>query len=233
MAHKGGDCFGIENSLDVIKKSLKAGAEVIELDIRKSSDNILFCYHGNVLQFLIPQLFFKKKFENLKKKLPSISTLKENALAVGNKAILFLDVKDNSISKIDLLHTLKDIDINEVFVAHRSLNYLKKLNRLPKQWKKVINWGYNFSKSKINPLVEAGIYAIELFFWDFNKQNIDQLRSHGIDVAIPRVFISKQKYFKTCIKKGSLWITGYNLPGLIQEVRNERNPNRLVNQPCS
>lgn len=228
MAHRGGDCFGIENSSSTIKKSLLAGAEIIELDVRKSSNNVLFCFHGNLLHCLIPKFFFNRKYEEIKKRFHSITTLTENALVVGKKAALFLDIKDDSISNEDLLNALRDVKVDSVYVAHRKLYYFRKLGQLPKQWKKIVNLGYSFSKSKINSLVEAEIHAIELFFWHFNKHNVDLLRNKGIDVAIPRMFISKRNYFIKCIQENVLWITGYNLPKLIKKVRKVRGL-RLMN----
>lgn len=223
MAHKGGDFFGEENSLKAVRKSLEYGAEIIELDVRKSADDILFCYHGNFLEFLFPKLFFKKNFKDLEMNHSSISNLKDIANEIGSKRYLFLDIKDESILLDEIKNTLKGIPLKEIYIAHRNENYLKGLGKFPENWKKVINMGYFFSTSKIKKLKEIGICAVELFPWNFNKKNILELRKNNIDVAIPRIFRTKTNYSKNCILNQTLWITGFNLPKIISYVKRYRD----------
>ena len=74
MAHRAGDCFAEENSFAALESSLKTGVELIEFDVRKSTDGVLFCYHGSVLEFCFPRLL-KKRFSVLRMQHPSIPTL--------------------------------------------------------------------------------------------------------------------------------------------------------------
>lgn len=223
MAHKGGDFFGKENSLQSVRKSLEYGAEIIELDVRKSSDDILFCYHGNFLEFLFPKLFFKKNFKDLEMNYSFISSLKDIANEIRDKGNLFLDIKDESILLDEIKNALKGIPLKEIYIAHRNENYLKKLGKFPENWKKVINMGYLFSTSRIKKLKEIGICAVELFPWNFSKKNISELKNNNIDVAIPRIFRTKANYSKNCILNQTLWITGFNLPKIIDYVKKHRN----------
>lgn len=46
MAHGHSSAQGRENSLDFVKNSLIYKPDIIELDLRKSADGVLFCFHG-------------------------------------------------------------------------------------------------------------------------------------------------------------------------------------------
>jgi len=216
LAHKGGDCFGVENSLTAIKKALKFKPDIIEVDVRKSKDNILFCYHGNILEFLLPKLFFKKKLKTLKHRYPTIATLKQVASLIGNKSILFLDIQDKDINVEDVIKELKGVKIKEVYLAKNDLEFHKNIKKLPLKWKKVYNVGIPVLKPKIKEIINAKIDVIELFFWDFKEENIKLLRKQGIEVALSHRFIPPQIYFKKCFSKKALWVWQQELLQLIK-----------------
>lgn len=215
MAHKGIYNKEQENSIEAVKKSLNHGAEIIELDIRKSSDGTLFCYHGNSFQYLFPRLSFKKEICKLKNKFPCLSTLEDIAKLVGNKSILFLDIKDYSIDLKEIKKALKVTKLKEVWIAARSLNYLRKLGKLPKMWKKVCNSGVWFLKARIKEVFNSGLYGIELMPWDFTKNNINELKNNGIEVAVISWFYPKNYYFRKCFKEQALWVHSYDLGKLL------------------
>ena len=50
MAHAGGLSHGRENSKEAVKSSLKFNPDIIEIDARKSKDNVLFCCTINSLK---------------------------------------------------------------------------------------------------------------------------------------------------------------------------------------
>ena len=116
MAHRGG--FGTENSLQAIKSSTHC--DIVELDIRKSQEGILYCYHGNLIEFLFPRLFFHQPFLKLKQKYPTLITLQKAAKAINNR-ILFLDIKDTTIS-IEELQQVLPANINSVYLACQNID---------------------------------------------------------------------------------------------------------------
>jgi len=167
MAHRGGDCFGVENSATAIRASLQHGVDIIEVDVCKSSDGILFCYHGNWLQYVIPFFFFKKKYSKLKKRRPKLIILKHAIRLVGDKAILFLDIKDTSISPSELHDALAGIKVSEVWVASRDIELLRKIYINSVFRRRIYNMGLLNPRRRVSQLRDAGVSVVELFWWNF------------------------------------------------------------------
>ena len=47
IAHRGASAYEIENTLQSFQKAIELKADMIELDIRKTKDNILIAFHDN------------------------------------------------------------------------------------------------------------------------------------------------------------------------------------------
>jgi glycerophosphoryl diester phosphodiesterase len=59
MAHKGGTAYGRENSLQAIRRSIEIMPDIIvEVDVRKSRDGVLYCHHGSEPFGIIAASFF-------------------------------------------------------------------------------------------------------------------------------------------------------------------------------
>src|SRR4051812_19404721 len=90
-----------ENSKEICMISTqKDYVGIIELDIRKSKDGVLYCYHGTPLQYHISlkaQRLLKELKENYK-----INTLKEILDVIPKEKIVFLDLKDKNINRKDI-----------------------------------------------------------------------------------------------------------------------------------
>ena len=214
LAHRGGDCFGPENSQQAIEASLKYKMDIIEIDVRESSDGILFCYHGNVSEFLFARFYFKKPYKLLKEKYSSLLTLSEALALIQDKAILFIDVKDNNINPSKLITQIKQGKSNQVYIASQSLDFLKKMGSLPKTWRKVCNGGILFLKLKLHELLASDIDIIELWWWDYSKKNRVLLKSHDISTALARWLFPRKKYITTCFSTESHWVSDYDIPKL-------------------
>jgi len=46
MAHAGGRAHGRENTASTVQEALRHSPGIIELDLRRSNDGQLYCYHG-------------------------------------------------------------------------------------------------------------------------------------------------------------------------------------------
>ncbi len=210
MAHRGGDCFGPENSLKAIRKSLDSACDIIEVDVRRSSDDILFCYHGNFLKFLFPRFFFRKTFLQLREKYPTLVSLEKIVKVIGDKKILFVDIKDISINPEELvteLHSLK-----QVYIASRSLCFLSQFNLRPEKWKKVCNGGVFFlTSANLQRIKRANLQAIELFWWHFNEKNKEYFSSRNVELALGWWLLPRRTYLKKSQQLSSLWICDHNL----------------------
>ena len=217
MAHKAGDCFGPENSLQALKETLKHKPDIIEIDIRKSSDNVLFCFHGNLFEVILKKIYFKKQFRKLKQKYKSVSTLKEIIKLIQDKTEIYLDVKDYKITNKDLEEAFKNIKTKQVYVGAMNYNFLKNL-QIPKEWKKsLVN--YKSTKINIKKIKEANISIIQLFRWNSTKRNLKELKENNVEFVLTSWFLSQKRFIKEAIRKDSLWLWNYNLPNLIKKLK--------------
>lgn len=205
MAHRGGNCFATENSLEAIQQSLKHNPDIIEIDVRKSTDGVIFCYHGNIREFLFPDIYFKKPYSKIQKKYPTVVRLSEIASHVADKCILFVDIKDLSITGHELMDELKSL--SKVYIASQNLNYLEKLPPIPLDWKKVCNGGILFlNNQNLSQLVNSNLNIIELFWWNFSNHQINLLRNNNIEAALAHWFLPQRIYLKHCFSKKSAWV---------------------------
>ncbi len=90
ISHRGGKGFGPENTLQSLRRALEFGVEMIETDVRMSSDGVPVIHHG---PFLGIGLLGRMPFCEIKKRDPDIPTLKEYLDLAGNHCALNLEIK--------------------------------------------------------------------------------------------------------------------------------------------
>lgn len=199
MAHRAGEKLGFgDNTLASIQESLRCGATLIELDIRKSKDEILYCYHGSLLEVIFSKFLLSKSFSQLKSQHLSLLTLESVLASIPSHIPIFLDIKDSVIAPEELVNFVKG-RIGTVYVS--GFFFLKKLCKYKILEKHVPSlclvyiiphlFGYNFEKLKNN-----GIHTIQLFHWSFNQENIQKLMACEINFALCPMFISRENYSK-------------------------------------
>jgi|GEM_PF-5802392 len=106
-----------ENSFEACKVSSASESICgIELDIRKSKDGIIYCYHGTLLQYCIT-LKFPRDFIVLKEKY-KLDKLKDILNVVPGNKSLFLDIKDTAITREDILNAVAGKKFKEVIVGN-------------------------------------------------------------------------------------------------------------------
>ena len=103
VAHRGGKGHGRENDAETIRKVLKYKPDVIEVDVRKSKDGVLYCYHGSIpLGIALAAFLYHFNFTWIQHLIGRRDTL-ENILAViPDKIIVLLDLKDRRITGHEL-----------------------------------------------------------------------------------------------------------------------------------
>src|SRR3989338_2361647 len=103
-----------ENSKDVCKISTtKDYIGIIELDVRKSKDGVLYCYHGTLMQYWFG-LKDSAKFVDIKKKY-GVDSLEEILQVITDDKTIFLDIKSKAITKEDILNALEGKKFKEIF----------------------------------------------------------------------------------------------------------------------
>lgn len=197
-----------ENSLEVCRiASGRDYIKVIELDVRKSKDGILYCYHGNIFEYFF-LLKFRRQFSALQKKY-HVSTLKDILEVISPDKVICLDVKDSAVSREDILGVFAGKKFREVIIGNKSVSYHRQLKDMPKEFVKMLNGNifsifYDFKKLRNNNFK----YLEIVFPFLATQRTLQKIKESGLEfVGFPAIiFWSKNQYLK-CVEK-------YNLPYL-------------------
>jgi len=201
LAHKGyfgSECRNLfrENSKEVIKISTtKDYISIIELDIRKSKDGVLYCYHGTAIQYHFA-LKIPREFSALKNKY-FVSSLQEILEIITQNKAVFLDIKDTNITKEDILGAFHGKNFREVILGNKSVSFLKRFNEMPKEFAKCINGNifcgfYDLSKLRNNNYK----YLEVVFPFQIKTRMKEEVEESGMEFRCAGLFfLSKKSYW--------------------------------------
>jgi len=206
MAHAGGDVCAKENSVEAIEISNKHKPDIIELDVRKSKDGVLYCYHGYGFLFFnfLTSFFLRFRKFNIIKRKKRIFTLKEVLSATNYNPILYFDIKESNISSKDIENVLNGFVFNEIYIASFKLGYLIDFKR-----KAEINFKYAYQLPVffINRFLNKyknNINMIKVWRWDIHK--VPDIRRKGYEVKLFSKLYSFKKFISDSIKIKSFYI---------------------------
>lgn len=210
MAHAAGMAHGPENSLKAALQSIKYGTDIIELDVRKSSDGILFAYHGfGALKFLAAAIFIGFLPFKLIEKWLEVDTIDKIIKGIKTKTILYLDLKDSKINWRDIKKVSQDSK-HDFWIASTSIKQLAKLSVvLPKKYTLVHNTGFLNFKKGIAIIKKLKIDIKQVFPWQFTKSKIGMLKKAGIRFNVCNAIMS-QKQQKRAVKEFGSEFLCYN-----------------------
>jgi hypothetical protein len=206
MAHRGGPLPGEENSITRVLRSVSLRYNLIELDIRRSSDGILYCHHGNALSIVMPYFESRFTFAELKERFPWILPITTLVCRIPREISIFLDIKDLTISRTDLVSLAGTLSMHSVFLASRSIRFLSHIDNLPQNWKKVLNVGTVCPRRLLRPAIEARLSILEVFWWDYTYRNRRLFGAYDIELALSKFFVGPRRYVATCVKFKSPWV---------------------------
>ena len=122
VAHRGAKgLVPFENTIEAFAKAIEVNADCIEIDIRKTKDNIIAVYHDKDIDgVLLADLTYNQLLGIAKEKGYHIPTLEETVLFVKGKILLDVEFKEVGYEKevIDII--LKHLKYDEFFI--RSFN---------------------------------------------------------------------------------------------------------------
>ena len=200
MFHGNSSVYGRPNSVESITGALKHNLDIIELDIRKSKDGILFCHHWSRFVWTLKYLNFRLIKEKFK-----VNTLEEVLNVIPTKKIIFLDIKDKQITAEDLKKVCEKYD-QEYWLASCNLQYLGQLKSVLNNYKFVYNFGFLFFKQGIQASKAQGINIIKLFRWQLKTNLKSHLLQSGLQFNIHPWFLNTKQYLETVEKYGSVWV---------------------------
>lgn len=188
-----------ENSKQVCQiSSLKDYITIIELDLRKSKDGTLYCYHGNFIEYNV--IFkFPRNFNIIKGKY-NVNTLAEILEVITRDKILLLDLKDKSITKADILNALQGKKFKEVILGNTSISisFLNRFSNMPEGFVKIMNGNIFSNFYNLQKLKRRGYKYVEVVFpFQVRKRIIDKVLNNGLEFSFPGLFFfSKESYWR-------------------------------------
>lgn len=193
MFHGNSRCYGKPNSSESVRRALAYHPDIIELDVRKNHDGILFCYHGGLFAL----------FTNPNNK--GCETLEKIVSHIPDTIIIFLDIKDTRITAADLrLITSRHPHI--FWIASRNLNYLSTLHQQLPNLTYIYNAAPLLFTRGITQLADKNIAACKIFWWQWSEHNYNFAKKHNIGLALHSWFIPRTLYFKRAYTIKSLWV---------------------------
>jgi glycerophosphoryl diester phosphodiesterase len=90
VSHRGGKGFGPENTMDSLLGAVEFGVEMVETDIRMTSDRIPIVHHG---PFIGLHLLSNMNISEVRDKAPEVPTLEEYLEAAADKCRFNLEIK--------------------------------------------------------------------------------------------------------------------------------------------
>lgn len=208
MAHAGGKKHGKENSVKSVKNCGKYKPDILELDLRKSKDGVLFCYHGfpDFPVFFLAYFLRFFKFQTIKRFL-KVDILKDVLDAVNWKAIVFLDIKQTNITgdEIDGVCSKYKMEFWLAFYKFRYFELLKE--DLEDSYKYIYNFGFINFKRGFKKVKKNGLDAMKVFTWQCSEKNMKMLNDSNSAYTVQPLFTSRKKMKRLINKYGSLWIT--------------------------
>lgn len=195
--------FYRENSKAICEAAAqKDYVKVIEIDVRKSSDGVLYCYHGKLLQYYF-SLRIPRKFSNIRRRY-HVDTLSDVLDVIPEDKVLFLDIKSRSITRSDVLGVLAGRTFKEVVLGHTSLTtaFLDRFYDMPPGVVKAMNGLVLRRFHDIKKLKEKNYkYIAATFPFQVDLDIVRKAEQHGIELMYMGVFSRGAKHYLRVVDK--------------------------------
>jgi glycerophosphoryl diester phosphodiesterase family protein len=194
MAHAGGWAHGRENAVTTIQKALVFNPDIIEVDVRKSRDGVLYCHHGSEPWGTIAATFFGIfTFAQIQWLVGQRDTLQAVLAAVPRNTLIYLDLKDRWINADDLRPLIESR--KGIWIApFGSVNWLKHLRTGLGE-----GHAYSFNRPAVFPRHVARRLAgqadmIQFCVWSWNTETLSEIEGSGTACHMVQWFVSRNRY---------------------------------------
>lgn len=189
MAHGGGLGHGRENSLEAIREALKYNPDIVEIDIRKSRDGVLYCHHGSIpFGVLAAQVFGFLPFTQTQRFIGKLDTLESVISIVPSTTDIYLDIKSSNITSADLQPLI--VGRRNIWVTAYSISHLAKLRSgLGEGFVYVLNRPFAFVRLQDIIKLIGLVDVVYLFRWQWSHVLISEIESNGIACHLAHWFL--------------------------------------------
>jgi glycerophosphoryl diester phosphodiesterase len=164
IAHRGLSQDFPDNTKESFLAAIKAGFDMIELDIQLSKDNQIFIYHDtNINNRLLKTLLFSE----IQKRNSSILLLKDFfTLVLQSNTEVYLDIKGNEIDICYPLHCLlQGMNLSRIYIASFNIHIIESLYSLSPYYQLGIISENKFPISMLSLLIETFQLSFFSFHW--------------------------------------------------------------------
>ncbi len=207
MVHMAATAHGPENSKQAILDTIQYNPDIIEIDVRKSKDGVLFCHHGSVPFGVLRAQFLRfLNFSFTIKSLGTINTTVELIEVIPENIIVYLDIKDKNINAAEILEIINRFSAHKIWLAAYSLKQLKEFrSNLGERCIYVYNRPVIFLNIFIKK-AKGVIDIAQLFIWQWNDRCVKIAQANDIAVHLERWFMPATKKLELGIKHGNIWL---------------------------
>lgn len=214
MAHRGGASYGPDNSLQAIESSINCQADIIEVDVWKTSDHFLICNHGTLMDNIFHGASFNRPWEEIKVKKPYIPTLTEVVEYIDSRVPLTLHIKDKKIEPEDVLKDIKNHDNHLVVLSDNDWSWLLELKKADSRVitaKTCLGTCANFKRC-----LDFKVDCLDLIPFTFSREYTEKLKAEEKYFA-PAGLTENIQIIKKYVAWGACWVSTVE-PGKMRKI---------------
>lgn len=194
IAHRGASGYAPENTLKAIRKAVHLGADMIEIDVRRTRDRHMVCFHdylmhrltngyGRLRRYTYHEL---KRFTICGEEIPSLYDILK---AIKGKCQANIEIKERGLAR-DLAILVRDLDVIEEVIFSSFLHLeLAKLKAMSAQFRVALLFSHAPSINVAMKLAseiqaEALNLPIHRITPKYLHDIIDEAREHNVKINV-------------------------------------------------
>lgn len=219
-----GKGLGKENTLEALRNTLPYKPDILEMDVRKSRDGVLYCHHGSIpFGAMVSQVLKFFTLSQIRFFLGRTDTLQELLAAVPPDTIVYLDLKENRISPEDVGEAIQRCPSRHIWIGAYSFKHLRRMREgLGENYvymSQHIWWGRRMSLQKVKGLADM----VHFLYWQYTPRNIAEAKALGLTYNILPFATPQMKRDGLKAKYAPIIFCGYdNLAEVRRAVYQER-----------
>jgi glycerophosphoryl diester phosphodiesterase len=152
IAHRGASAYGKDNSIDSFSNAIEMGADMLEFDVRQTSDGILIAHHDPTIR---SKLIANSTYAEIKNIDGDIPTLEEVLNLTSSKIKLDIELKDRGYEKETIDQALRYMSQGDFIVTSFNVKALSAV----KTYNPAIKTGLILSRYQPKNMILARLFG--------------------------------------------------------------------------